>query len=247
MIDLTVYENITIQLESLTKFATLLQSNVLTKDNICQILGLGLIQGRTVEVALFELSDTGTFVITGSFGARLGKKADHVVFPLDTKSPVGAALITGKIQWMESSQQLFDEFPESIYFPDAHSIGSLIAIPISHLGRTTSCLVLEGNPRRYDRLTAMYLQLVVAILSLKLGCNEAPSGQIQASKELLRGLPLTSRELIVQEMMHDNHSNKEISESIGYSESTIRQDAVSMFAKLNVTNRKAAGKIFIAS
>jgi len=36
----------------------------------------------------------------------------------------------------------------------------------------------------------------------------------------------------------------QIAEELGYSESTIRQDAVSMFQKLGVKDRKSAGGLF---
>ena len=43
--------------------------------------------------------------------------------------------------------------------------------------------------------------------------------------------------------MAQGKTNREISDDLGYSESTIRQDAVSLFAKLQVKTRKEAGNL----
>ena len=247
VIELVMRQGLIDYLGELQRFCSILQSDVLTNDDICQLIGLGLIDGKMLDVAIFEISDAGTFTITGSFGARLGNKSLHVIFPLDTKSPAGAAMVLQRMQWLKNSEEMFEEFPESVYFPDAHLVGSLIALPISQLGRTIGCLLVEGEPTEYDPLLAAKLELIAAMMSHKISKKHLSKDYAAASKHALRGLPLTARETLVQEMMHDNHSNKEISESIGYSESTIRQDAVSLFAKLNVTNRKAAGKLYIAS
>ncbi len=128
--------------------------------------------------------------------------------------------------------------------PEVEKIGTLVAVPIQYMGSVIGCLVVEGKERQSDPESIAVLELIVAIIA-PLVSNAQPSGKRQyESVDTLLGVPLTVRERLIQEMMSKGLSNKECSINLGYSESTIRQDAVSMFAKLHVTNRKQAGALF---
>ena len=83
-------------LKRLLKLSILLQSDLITPDGICQILGMGLFSNEVCENTIFEISQESTCEVTGSFGPHLGLKATHLVLPLDQNSPVGAAMILEK-------------------------------------------------------------------------------------------------------------------------------------------------------
>lgn len=55
---------------------------------------------------------------------------------------------------------------------------------------------------------------------------------------------LTERQQIILRLISENRTNLAISEILGYSESTIRQETISIFANLNCAGRKEASKIY---
>ena len=231
-------------LKRLLKFSMLLQSDLITPDGICQVLGMGLFPNEVCENAIFEVSQESTCEATGSFGPHLGPRAKHLVFPLDQNSPVGAAIILEKTLWIASNKQLGAEFPEMISLPNFELIQTVIAVPIVLLGSVIGCLVIACKERESTPNRVAGLELIVSLIAKQFIRDRNSPAIKNSSKGTLRGLPLTDRERLIQEMMSQGLSNKECSINLGYSESTIRQDAVSMFAKLHVTNRKQAGKLF---
>ena len=57
---------------------------------------------------------------------------------------------------------------------------------------------------------------------------------------------LTERQTLILKMMSDEYTNLMISEILGYSESTIRQESIRIYAKLNCNGRKRASQLYIA-
>ena len=55
---------------------------------------------------------------------------------------------------------------------------------------------------------------------------------------------LSERQQVILRLISENRTNLVIGELLGYSESTIRQETISIFAKLNCTGRKEASKIY---
>jgi len=55
----------------------------------------------------------------------------------------------------------------------------------------------------------------------------------------LEEVPLTDRQLVIAGMLERGYSNSQIGLEIGYSESLVRQETVSIYKKLNVTGREA--------
>ena len=240
-----IKSDVVLTLQLFMRFAEILQSDDLTKDGICQIIGLNLDAGALSEVAIFELDANATFTFTGSFGPRFGKIDDHVTFPLDANSPAGDAMLNNKNVWLKNSKQMFSEYPDSIYLPDAEMVGFLAAIPIYRLGTLVGCLVVEGKEQDVNPHAIAALELISALIGLKLLGLKSITQNHQDSKLALLHLPLTVREHLIQEMMKAGRTNSQCAIDLGYSESTIRQDSVSMFAKLGVKNRKAAGALLI--
>jgi DNA-binding NarL/FixJ family response regulator len=56
---------------------------------------------------------------------------------------------------------------------------------------------------------------------------------------------ITDRQLLILRMMSEGRTNLAISERLGYSESTIRQETIRIFAKLGCSSREEATSIFL--
>lgn len=55
---------------------------------------------------------------------------------------------------------------------------------------------------------------------------------------------LTSRQKVILGLVSEDRTNASIGESLGYSESTIRQEIMRIFAKLGCSTRKQAADIY---
>ena len=55
---------------------------------------------------------------------------------------------------------------------------------------------------------------------------------------------LTERQQVILRLISEDRTNLTISELLGYSESTVRQETIKIFAKLNCTGRKEATQIY---
>jgi DNA-binding NarL/FixJ family response regulator len=55
---------------------------------------------------------------------------------------------------------------------------------------------------------------------------------------------ISDRQLLILRMMSEGRTNIAISELLGYSESTIRQETIKIFAKLECSGREEASTIF---
>jgi len=117
-------------------------------------------------------------------------------------------------------------------------------VPIRKFGSSLGVLAIFGRRFSIDEDCRVFLELVAGLMALKLNWNFAAQPDEAAGKSLpLRDEALTNRERLVQGLMKLGKTNAEIADELGYSESTIRQDAVSMFSKLGVKNRKEAGDL----
>ena len=231
-------------LEKLKWFAELLQPGDFSNNEICQVIGLHMIPDTVTETAIFELMPNALFTLTGSFGTRLGSEEVRLMHPLNTNSHVGASIIGRKTIWIENKDELLTKFPNSTHSINTEVVGSLVATPIVVAGKTHGCLLVDGRDRSSDKRSIAVLELIATIIGLKMSAKLITTKVNSATAKSVLGLPLTMRERLLQELMAAGLSNKECAVNLGFSESTIRQDAVAMFAKLGVKNRKAAGDLY---
>ena len=79
---------------------------------------------------------------------------------------------------------------------------------------------------------------------LGLYASRLPHALIEAAIDVKKNIdlpqiPLSDRQLVIAGMLERGFNNAEIALEIGYSESLIRQETVSIYGKLQVTGRKA--------
>jgi DNA-binding NarL/FixJ family response regulator len=68
--------------------------------------------------------------------------------------------------------------------------------------------------------------------------KSSESGRIKKQEEL------TERQVIILRLIAENRTNRHISDLLGYSESTIRQETIKIYAKLDCNGRKEASDIY---
>jgi DNA-binding NarL/FixJ family response regulator len=120
-------------------------------------------------------------------------------------------------------------------FPDAR----IIALT-TYEGGTDIHRALQAGARGYLLKDALRNQVADAIRSVHRGGRVVPPTVAQKLAEYTPRVELTDRELEVLSLMAQGQSNKEIGDSIGRTEATVKVHVLHILSKLGVDDRTAA-------
>jgi DNA-binding NarL/FixJ family response regulator len=120
-------------------------------------------------------------------------------------------------------------------FPDAR----IIALT-TYEGDADIHRALEAGARGYLLKDVLRNQVADAIRSVHRGGRVVPATVAQKLAEYTPRIELTDRELEVVSLMAKGQSNKEIAESIGRTEATVKVHVLHILSKLGVDDRTAA-------
>lgn len=120
-------------------------------------------------------------------------------------------------------------------FPDAR----IIALT-TYEGDADIHRALEAGARGYLLKDALRNQIADAIRAVHRGGRVVPATVAQKLAEFTPRIELTERELEVLSLMAKGQSNKEIADSIGRTEATVKVHVLHILSKLSVDDRTAA-------
>jgi DNA-binding NarL/FixJ family response regulator len=120
-------------------------------------------------------------------------------------------------------------------FPDAR----IIALT-TYEGDADIHRALEAGARGYLLKDALRNQVADAIRAVHRGGRVVPAAVAQKLAEYTPRVELTDRELEVLSLMAKGQSNKEIADSIGRTEATVKVHVLHILSKLGVDDRTAA-------
>ena len=120
-------------------------------------------------------------------------------------------------------------------FPDAR----IIALT-TYEGDADIHRALEAGARGYLLKDALRNQIADAIRAVNRGGRVVPATVAQKLAEYTPRIELTERELEVLSLMAKGQSNKEIADSIGRTEATVKVHVLHILSKLSVDDRTAA-------
>jgi DNA-binding NarL/FixJ family response regulator len=120
-------------------------------------------------------------------------------------------------------------------FPDAR----IIALT-TYEGDADIHRALQAGARGYLLKDALRNQVADAIRSVHRGGRVVPATVAQKLAEFTPRIELTERELEVLSLMAKGQSNKEIADSIGRTEATVKVHVLHILSKLSVDDRTAA-------
>jgi DNA-binding NarL/FixJ family response regulator len=120
-------------------------------------------------------------------------------------------------------------------FPDAR----IIALT-TYEGDVDIHRALEAGARGYLLKDALRTQVADAIRAVHRGARVVPPTVAQKLAEYTPRVELTDRELEVLSLMATGQSNKEIADSIGRTEATVKVHVLHVLSKLGVDDRTAA-------
>lgn len=184
-----------------------------------------------------ELTEQGLVCPIGGFGWPQIVFDSFPDYPINGNLPLTNAIRDNQIIVIQNDPELLLQYPEAAALPAGWVSG--IVIPANPIGCIffSSSELFEINHEKDIMLTAIgsLLGLYASRLPTQL-VHEA----IKVKEKIhLEQIPLTDRQLVIAGMLERGFSNSQIGIEIGYSESLVRQETVSIYKKLNVTGREA--------
>jgi DNA-binding CsgD family transcriptional regulator len=168
------------------------------------------------------------------------------------KYPITDAMRTRKTTWINTLPDWGDEYPllKPIEYPGKEK--TFIGMAIEKCGTPVAVVGIFAAPViEVDGETDAFLGTIANILSLYLYVeNDGPEasgirlGNSAAIKKVKTDEKLTDRQMLILKMISENRTNILISEILGYSESTIRQETIKIYAKLGCNGREEASRIY---
>lgn len=198
----------------------------------------------------------GTLVNIGMSGAK-SEDIETLETPvlISEDYPATAVFKSGNILCINTLPDWGSNYPHLSGLPLPSSSKSYCGIPLNAARIPKGILTLvSGDVIELDDVTETFLSTTANIFALHYYRNL----QVSPNEEIIfegldrpfeivdskRGDELTERQLIILRLISEDRTNKSISQFLGYSESTIRQEVMRIFAKLGCTQRHEATQIF---
>ena len=241
-------------LEDISGFVTFLTNKDHTLQEILNHLNRVVFKSLDVSaVSLSQLNENNELVVS----ARSGVSKEYVthmpsVYSLDDRYPNVDAIRTLSTIWINTLPDWGDEYLLMKNYPLGEQSRTYLAIPIYVTGTPVAVLTLFSNIKLAPNVeTEAFLKAVGHILSMYVYRNVLSSPEEEVSNNgsdknsaATIGSDLTDRQLVILRLISEDRTNLSISQFLGYSESTIRQEIMKIFAKLGCSHRSEAAKLY---
>ena len=229
-----------------------------SKDNTLQDI-LDYLERVTLNIVgcnsiiFFQASRDDEFFMAGKSGvSRLAQEELSAIYSLRENYPVSDAINKGETIWLEPSPERLEKYPLLKNFPILVDHHVFIVSPIFRFSTPVSAFAIFSDTKMKANIEAEeFLSAICSIFSLyyyrtviaapsKTKEYEDSSTNISANVSS----ELTDRQKLILRLISEDRTNSNISESLGYSESTIRQEIMRIFVKLGCNSRKECAEIY---
>jgi DNA-binding CsgD family transcriptional regulator len=204
---------------------------------------------------MYGLSRHNRVELIGQFGVEekflTALPSDLTVF--DTY-PFTDSLRNRKTVWITTLPNWGKDYPtlDNLNFSGSEKTFFCIALERDDVPVASLCFFAAPSIERTEEID-LFLETVSNLISLnffrhskKLENRLLPRTHMIRSSELASLGNLTERQTMILKLMSENCINLEISKILGYSESTIRQESIKIYEKLNCNGREVASQIYNA-
>ena len=212
-----------------------------------------LVNIQATSIFVSSLGDHNEVEIVGQFGID---PEMWQVYPQGTsvfdKYPITDAMRTRKTVWINTLPEWGEKYPllKPYEFPGLEK--TFICLAIEKYATPVAVVGIFASPViEVDGEIDAFLVTIANLLSLYLYSEEKSPTNMNASSDksiALRKSPanqiLTERQMLILKLISENRTNIVISERLGYSESTIRQETIKIYAKLGCNGREEASEIY---
>jgi DNA-binding NarL/FixJ family response regulator len=202
------------------------------------------------SLILYELNESNQFITVNMTGINeAGLDEMTSAYNLSDKYPIADCLRFDKIIALTANDPIREEYPLLINFPHLLNGKTLICLPISLSATPIAALAIfcRGNIELSDE-NMSFLNAISDVFSLAVYSHPSLTGaelENTPIKHVSVAEPeFTERQLVIMKLIYEGRTNHNISEIIGYSESTVRQEIMKIFILTNSNSRSQTAKYF---
>ena len=241
-------------LDQITKFISFLSTKELTLNEILRHMVLVVLSPLNVEaISIRQINSGNQAVRIATWGIPPEMvQAPGDIYSLNEKYPSTDTLRFRRTTWINTLPDFGDDYPLLKAFPYTTGAKSFIVFPIEKAGTPVAALgifsrdIIQPNSEIESFLTAVGSVFSMYLFSQASNVHKAqePRGKRTNSDIGNAARELTERQIQILRLISEDRTNLAVSELLGYSESTIRQELIKIFTKLNCTNRNEAIQIY---
>jgi len=221
-----------------------LQLDELSLNDLCRVLVMQTFKdyGAT-QSFMFELHPDATYSLIAAYGVAPEFPNGHENMSLSATFPSATCIRTNSIV-KTTKETVATEYPDTLSVPNQPLYEHLTIFPLRKFGLPIgACSILSA-----DEISSGNGEDFLELVALLVETRFSKSGQyreISIDRAIYpnKSKVLTDREALIQIGMSKGFTNAQIAEELGFSHSTIRQDAILLFNKLGVSNRRDAGRL----
>ncbi len=224
----------------ITELSGFLSRSPRSYNEVAQFLSLRILNDfQPVCLYIAELIETGVLCPLGSFGYESKDIANFQEVSLQEKTPMTLAVSSNDVVVVDNEVTKLKQFTVLEVMQSNPHWKTLISVPAYPNGGFTFLSAITVDLKEADRLFLIAVGSLLGLYGQSIPPALVDAARIAKEQTNLEGFPLTQRQLVIAGMLERGHSNFEISQEIGFSESLIRQESVAIYEKLNVSGRKA--------
>jgi DNA-binding CsgD family transcriptional regulator len=185
-----------------------------------------------------ELIESGIICPIGGFGWPQDVFDTFPQYPINSNLPISNAIKNNQIIDFHYGEEFAIEYPDLVWAePEGWASG--VAIPVFPNG---GIAFISSQPLELTHEKEIVFTAISSLLGLyasRMSSELVPIAVKVKEKIHLEQVPLTDRQLVIAGLLERGFSNSQIGLEIGYSESLVRQETISIYKKLKVTGREA--------
>jgi len=241
-------------LKSISEFTKFLGDQERTIEEVLAHMVLRVMAPLEATSAFIAKLDNQNSILTiGRYGINgdLSRQYEDC-FSLSDRLPITDAIRQRKIILVNTLPEWPAEYSDLLDSPYHSEELALIAFPIEKSGTPVAVAAVFLDARlAMDEERELFIQSIAHLLSIYLSQQELAervtakkvNGSISISRPQASG-DLTQRQLLILRMISEGRTNIAIGDLLKYSESTIRQETIKIFSKLECDGRVEASKLF---
>ena len=241
-------------LEAVSEFIAFLSGKELTLDEILSHMVLVVLSPLNAEaISIRQVNSGNQAVRIGTWGMPLEMvQPQGNIYNLNEKYPSTDTLRLRRTTWINTLPDFGDDYPLLKDFPYTTGAKSFICFPIERAGTPVAALgIFSRDAIQPNAEIESFLIAVGSVLSMYMFSQDSKTrellkvqGKHMPSHMESTDNELTERQQMILRLISEDRTNLTISELLGYSESTIRQETIKIYAKLQCGGRIEAAKIY---
>jgi DNA-binding CsgD family transcriptional regulator len=241
-------------LKSISEFIKFLGDQERTIEEVLAHMVLRVMAPLEATSAFVAKLDNQNSILTiGRYGINGDLSSQYEdCFSLSDRLPITDAIRQRKIILINTLPQWPAEYSELLDSPYHSEELALIAFPIEKSGTPVAVAAVFLDARlEMDTEKELFIQSIAHLLSMYLTQQEVAesvaakkaTGPISSTRPQASG-DLTQRQLLILRMISEGRTNIAIGDLLKYSESTIRQETIKIFSKLECDGRVEASELY---